>query len=133
MDTIEYISNLNFKDPIFILAALLVAFAVYWLSGFRGKALRRRRAKLRSAAAQESNVWRRRELLARWSELGGVKESRRTLTRRLVRDQGQKARVGGKSLYSNPYGIGLWGKGRLWKLGWKAVDRNIRWIERHKA
>lgn len=132
MEYIEYIADLDFRDPFFLLAGLLAAFVVYWLSGYRGKALRRRRAKLRTAAAQESNVWRRRELMARWSELGGAKESRRNLTRRLVRDQGQKARVGGRSRSSNPYGSGLWGKSRLWKLGWKAVDRNIRWIERHK-
>ncbi len=116
-------------DPIFLVVAAVALWVIYRFSGIRTWRLRRQQAALHVQATRETNPSRRRELLQQWSELGGPQESKRTFDRRRVRDQGQKARVSGKPRSANPYPHSLWGRGRLWKLGWKAVDRNIKWIE----
>ena len=119
-------------DPIFLVAVAIALLVIYRFSGIRTRRLRRQQAALHVQATRETNPIRRRELLQQWSELGGPRESRRTFDRRRVRDQGQKARVSGKARSANPYPHSLWGGGRLWKLGWKSVDRNIKWIERQR-
>jgi hypothetical protein len=119
-------------DPIFLLLGAVVLLLAWRLSGVRSRRLRKRRAQLRRQAREEASPRRRHELMQHWNELGGLREIRRGEEKRQARDQGSRARAGGRPLSANPYGHGLWGKGRQWKLGWKSVDRNIRWIERHR-
>jgi hypothetical protein len=50
-----------------------------------------------------------------------------------ARQEGQQARSEGRPLSANPYGTAVWGRGRAWKEGWDSVEKQIRWIERHRA
>ncbi|HEX9841854.1 MAG TPA: hypothetical protein VGC20_03850 [bacterium] len=121
------------SDPILWLFLAVIALIVYRLSGARRRLLRRRRAALRVQASRADSLRERRELMLKWNELGGLRERERLARQRSAREQGQKARAAGRPLSANPYAHGLWGNGRLWKRGWKAVDRHIRWIERHRG
>lgn len=120
-------------EPIVWMIAAVLAAAVgavaYRLSGVHGRRLRRRRAHLRKQAAQAESPRQRRELMLAWNELGGLKEHHRRARTDNAREQGRKARADGRPLSANPFSHALWGPGRQWKLGWRAVDRHIRWIE----
>jgi hypothetical protein len=94
--------------------------------------MQRRRAALRVQARRAASPRQRHELMQQWQELGGRRDRERSHRLRAAREEGQKARAIGWPLSANPYGHGLWGPGRFWKRGWKSVDRQIRWIERHR-
>ena len=97
-----------------------------------GKARCRISWRLRAQAKEETNPRKRQKILQRFHELGGVKETQRIQAKQSAKDEGRKARMNGKSRFSNPHGLGLWGKGKLWAEGWKSVEQNIRWIEKHR-
>jgi len=121
------------QEPLLWLALALLALGVWRLSGVRQRRLRRHRAQLRVRARRAATPRERRELMLQWSELGGLREHERATRKRSAREEGQKARVAERPLSANPYRHSLWGPGRLWKHGWQAVDRHIRWIEQHRA
>lgn len=119
-------------DPIFLIPTALLVLLFWRLSGFRTRRLRKKRARLRVAAKQAVSLKDRHRLMMEWKELGGLKEYRKGTTRRGVRAEGQKARVQGRPMSANPYGLGLLGQGRQWKRGWRSVDHHVRWIESHR-
>ncbi len=120
------------QDPIALVALGVLLLIAYRLSGLHRRRQRRQRARLRVEARHAENPRERRDLMLAWNELGGLRELRRGAEARSAREEGQKARAAGRPRTANPYGLGLWGKARRWRLGWKAVDRNIRWIHRHR-
>lgn len=120
------------RDPIVLVAVVVVLVVVWQLSGLRTRRLRRKRADLRARAGRTDNPRERHALMLQWSELGGLREHERASRRRSAREAGQKARAAGRPLSANPYRHALWGPGRRWRRGWKSVDRNIRWIRRHR-
>lgn len=120
------------KDPIFILAGVVLLLVIYRFSSLHRARQRKRRASLRVRARHAENPRERRELMLQWNEMGGLRDHKRARQSRSAREQGQKARAAGRPLSANPYRHSLWGDGRLWKLGWRSVDRNIRWIERRR-
>ena len=81
---------------------------------------------------RERNAARKHALLGELRAVGFVREGKRVLRRREAVTQGQEARSAGRGLRANPHGFGRWGHGRLWRQGWHAVDRNIRWIENRR-
>lgn len=123
-----------FFDPL-VLALLVLALAgLGWrFSGFRKRKVRRELARLSALAKQETNPRKRQEMLHRFQEIGGVGESKRIQATRSAVDEGAKARMNGRSRIANPYGLGLWGRARQWRKGWKSVDQNIRWIQSHRG
>jgi hypothetical protein len=124
--------RLILQDPLLWLAGVLLALGVWRLSGARQRRLRRRRAQLRVRAGRAATLRERHELMQQWSELGGLREHARVSRLRAAREDGQKARAAGSPLSANPHPHSFWGPGRLWKRGWQAVDRHIRWIEQHR-
>ncbi len=121
-------------DPIVLaVLGLALALAAWRLSGLRERRVRRELGRLSAQVRRETNPRRRQEMLQRFQELGGVRASRRVQSRNTTVDEGRKARMNGRSRISNPYGIGLLGRARLWRQGWQSVHRNIRWIERHRG
>ncbi len=123
-------------DPVVLIVAALAVLALVWrFSGFRNRKIGGELASLRARAMEETNPRKRQEILQRFHELGGVKETQRMQARQSAKDDGRKARMNGRSRFANPYnplGLGLWGRGRLWLQGWKSVEQNIRWIEKHR-
>ena len=45
---------------------------------------------------------------------------------------GQDAHRRGKPVSANPYRNRIWGRGKLWKAGWRVVDLQVRWIEKQR-
>lgn len=119
-------------DPIVWLLLLVLALLAYHFSGGRRRRLNRRRVALRAQVRHAATPRQRREALQQWRELGGVRERRRGQAQRDARAQGQQARAAGRTRWANPYRQSWWGSGRLWRSGWEAVDRNIRWIEKRR-
>lgn len=120
-------------DPLYLIPPALAALLFYRFSGARRKKLRRKRALLWRQYQRERNAARKLALLGELRAVGLVKESKRALRRREAVSQGQEARSAGQTLHANPYRLRRWGRGRLWRQGWFAVERNIRWIERHRS
>lgn len=118
--------------PIVWLLLALALWVAWLLSGIPRRRRRRERARLLARAQRESSPLRRRALLLQAHELGSPRSDARELERQAVRQQGQQARSAGLPLSTNPYGRGLWGKARTWKEGWLSVERQIRWIEKHR-
>lgn len=123
-----------FFDPVVLIVLALVILALVWrFSGFRSRRVGGKLERLRDQAKEETNPRKRQEILERFKELGGVKETQRTQAKQSAKDEGRKARMKGSSRFSNPYGfLGFSAKSRLWLLGWKSVEQNIRWIEKHR-
>ncbi|MEE8434343.1 MAG: hypothetical protein V3S64_06095 [bacterium] len=120
-------------DPVVLIVLALVVLALVWrFSGYRNRKVGGELARLRVQAKEETNPRKRQEILQRFHELGGVKETQRIQAKQSAKDEGRKACMNGRSRFSNPYGLGFWGKGRLWRQGWKSVEQNIRWIEKHR-
>lgn len=121
-------------DPVVLIVLALVVLALVWrFSGYRNRKVGGELAQLRDRAKEETNPRKRQEILQRFQELGGVKETQRTQAKQSAKDEGRKARMNGGSRFSNPYGfLGVSAKGRLWLQGWKSVEQNIRWIEKHR-
>ena len=125
-----------FFDPAVLIVLALVVLALVWrFSGYRNRKVGGELSRLRDRAKEETSPRKRQEILQRFHELGGVKETQRAQAKQSAKDEGRKARMDGRSRFSNPYhpfNLGLWGKGRLWRQGWKSVEQNIRWIEKHR-
>jgi hypothetical protein len=120
------------REPVLWLVVATLGLLAWRWSGVRKRRLRQRRASLRLRARQAETPRERRELMLQWSELGGLREHARVQGQRNARAEGQRARATGRPLSANPYRHALWGPGRLWKRGWKSVDRQIRWIRKHR-
>jgi len=120
-------------DPVVLIVAALAVLALVWrFSGFRNRKIGGELASLRARAMEETNPRKRQEILDRFHQLGGVKETQRLHAKTSARDEGRKARMNGRNRFSNPYGIGWWGRSRQWRQGWHSVNQNIRWIENHR-
>jgi len=118
--------------PIVALLALLIAWLSWRLSGIPAKKHLQKMAALKAAYHRENNPRRKHQLMMEWNEMGGHKYGRQELERREDTGMGQRARAEGLPLSANPFRHSLWGRGRNWSKGWRAVDRNIRWIHQHR-
>ena len=61
-------------DPILVLVIVAVTWALHWLSGAPGRALKTRKRRLLADIRRETDPHRRKELLLRWNVLGGYHE-----------------------------------------------------------
>ena len=120
-------------DPVVLIVLALAVLALVWrFSGYRNRKVSGELARLKARAKMETNPRKRQEILQRFHELGGIKETQRIQVKFSAKDEGRKARTKGRNRFTNPYGFGLWGKSRLWRQGWHSVHQNIRWIEKHR-
>ena len=119
-------------DPILVLVIVAVTWALYWLSGAPGRALKTSKRRLFADIRRETDPRRRKELLLTWNDLGGYHESKQALQSGLVIRMGQDARRRGQPVSANPYRNRVWGRGKQWKAGWRGVDLQVRWIEKQR-
>lgn len=125
-------ATLLFEPIVLLVLGLVMGLLLWRFSGFRERRVRREMARLSIQVKSETNPRKRQEMLQRFQEIGGVKASRRVQSRNSAVDEGRKARMNGRLRISNPYGIGVLGRARMWRLGWQSVDKHIRWIERQR-
>jgi len=118
-------------DPILLLP--LGAAVLLWWRWRTRRARRRRLLRLTHLLRHERNPQRRHALLVEWRALGGPRLARRHARTHGAREAGRRARAAGQPISANPHPFARWGAGRHWRAGWRAVERQVRWLERHRA